>query len=489
MGSQDMKEVDLNDLAVQAMIEKGFAPNFPQAVLNQLTDITEPAKPTSKFSYKDLRDKLWVSIDNDDSRDLDQLTYSEKTENGGVKIYIAVADVDALVHKDSAIDRHAAFNTTSVYTPTKVFPMLPEKLSTNLTSLNEKTDRCAMVIEIIVTPSGQYDQYEIYPAWVHNQAKLTYNGVAGWLENKSPLPQQEHNVPSILDQLSLQDNAAQLIQTYRREQGALNFDTAEIKAVIVDGQPARLEAKVQNRANSLIENFMIAGNVAVTRFLQAHRLPTISRVVRVPQKWDEIIKLAAENGEKLPADPDPKALRDFLNKRRLTDPSTFPDLSLAIIKLIGRGEYVVGFPEDPSPGHFDLALREYAHTTAPNRRYPDVIMQRLLKSHFFSNIKPYQNSELLALAKHCTEKEDDSNKVERRIAKSAAAIVLKPHIGKTFEGMITGASSKGTWVRLMDPPIEGKVIQNFHKLKVGDHVKVRLIDVDIPMGFIDFARV
>lgn len=462
--------VSLTEIARTAMIERGLLPDFPAAVTAELNGITAPAP---KDSRRDLSNLFWISIDNDDSRDLDQLTYAEEG-----KIYIAVADVDSLIKRRSAIDAYAAHNTTSVYTPTKVFSMLPLKLSTDLTSLNENTDRNAIVIELKVDKEGRFDLLDLYPAYVRNHAKLAYNAVASWLNGEAPFPPP----PPIKQQLILQDRIASTIKEYRAKQGALHFATIELQPIIVDNLAVGLEEKVANRAHHLIENFMIAANVAATHYLMARNIPTLRRIVRTPKRWDRIIDLARDLGVQLPDEPDAKALRAFLIEQQSARPDRFADLSLAVIKLIGRGEYVVGTPNHEALGHFDLALRDYAHATAPNRRYPDLIMQRLLKG------EKYDLKDLKALAEHCTLKEDDATKVERRVQKSAAAMVLQPHIGTRYKAMVTGAGESGTWVRLFTPPIEGKLIHGYDGLDVGDYVTVKLIHVDIVKGHIDFTK-
>lgn len=479
---------NLTEMARQAMLDQGFGIDIPEPAMRELEKITSPAVPSSTPSFREMQGKLWVSIDDADTMDLDQLTFAEII-NGKSRIFIAIADVDALVRKGSPLDSNAYHNTTSVYTPTEIFPMLPSKLSTNLTSLAENSGRCAIVVEIEVDNTGQYDLIDIYPAFVKNHAKLSYNEVAAWLTAKPSTPFPRINIPGLPEQLRLQDRVAQSIKSYRFRQGALGLGGAEFIPVIVNGMPVGLQQTIHTRAHTLIENYMIAANVVVTRYIEAQRLPVLKRIVRTPKKWERIVELAALKGEKLPPDPDVKALQAFLRKQQQAAPEQFSSLSLAIIKLIGKGEYFVGFPDTPSPGHFDLALRDYSHTTAPNRRYPDLIIQRLLKSHFFGKPIPYTNEELISIAQRCTQKEDDAAKVERRVKKSAAAMILEAQIGKEFPAMVTGASAKGTYVRLMDPPIEGKLTEGFHGLDVGDHIRVKLLEVDIPKGYIDFIRI
>lgn len=479
----------LAEIADQAMIDRGFISEYPQPVVQAVNALSEKDAICSFSAPKEMSDRLWFSIDNDDSLDLDQLTYAETTPNGKNKIYIAIADVSALVKKNSPIDLYAGHNTTSVYTPTKIFHMLPPKLSTDLTSLNEKAERCAVVVEMDIGNDGSFEISDIYPARVYNHAKLTYNRVADWMQKKVKQPYANGPIAGLQEQLTLQDALAKKIRDFRNQQGNLTFSTIEMRAIITDGIPTGIQQTTHNRANSLIENFMIAANVGMTRYLESKGLPIIKRIVRVPKKWDRIVELAKEKGEKLPSEPNGKALRDFLLKQRRQDPVHFPDLSLAMIKLIGRGEYIVAIPGEPSPGHFDLALQDYAHTTAPNRRYSDLIIQRLLKSHFDRTAPAYSVEELTAIAKQCTEKEDDAVKVERRVNKSAAAMVLSNQIGTIYPAIVTGKTEKGTWVRLKTLPLEGKLVHGFDRIDVGDSVSVKLIHVDVAKGHIDFAAV
>ncbi len=468
-------------MAIEAMVEKGMFPAYPEKALQEL-DRIEKCAPF-KQGMQDKRELLWVSIDNIDSRDLDQLTFADTLPSGKSRIYIAVADVDALVKKSSALDLAACHNTTSVYTPGKVFAMLPPKLSNDLTSLNPDVDRAAIVIEMEVDERGKFELHALYPAYVRNKAKLVYEFVAEWLEQGKRL---ENISEEIHQQLTFQDEIAQRIRSFRHNQGALGFETIELQAVMIAKIAVHLEPRKVNRAHRLIENYMIAANVGASRFLKRNNLPVLQRVVRKPKRWRRIVILAKTLGEKLPSRPNVRALRDFLVRQQTKNPEGFHDLSLSIIKLIGKGEYVVGIPGKRPVGHFDLALHDYAHTTAPNRRYPDLIMQRLLKSHLFHEPLPYKRRELVQLALHCTEKEDDATKVERRMIKCAAAMVMKDQIGQRFQAIVTGAGRKGIWVRLYDPPVEGKVIIGCGKLDVGDKIEVELLKVDVRKGFIDF---
>lgn len=479
--------IDLTAIARQSMLERDLAPDFPPEALKQADQLHAPAQPDLS-SIKDMRNLLWFSLDNDNSKDLDQLTYAESTDNKHYTIYIAVADVDSLVKKGSPIDLHAAQNMTTVYTPTKIFSMLPEKLSTNLTSLNENEDRLAIVIQVSVDQKGSQGQYEIYPAVVRNHAKLAYNGVSAWLDGIGPQPDRIAQVPGMEEQVRLQDTIAQLLKNHRHLMGALTLQTIEPQAILKDNQIVDIVPDVKNRGRDLIEDFMIAANTSIANFLKDHQLPSLRRVVRIPKRWDRIVAIALEHGEKLPPEPDVKALESFLCKQRAADPLHFPDLSLTIIKLLGNGEYVVQYPGDESIGHFGLALKDYTHSTAPNRRYPDLITQRMVKSVEEHKESPYAPRELEKLAAECTKKEDDAEKVERKMKKSAAIVLLFSKINQTFDGLVTGAAPKGTWVRIIQPPVEGKLVKGFEHLDVGDRVRVKLVHLDLEKGFIDFVK-
>ena len=475
----------LAGLAHKAMIEGGLEPDFPPAAQRELEAISAPAAATG---VRDLRDRLWASIDNDDSRDLDQLTVAELLDGGRVRILVAVADVDALVRNGSAINTHAACNTTSVYTPAAIFPMLPERLSTDLTSLNEDQDRIAMVADMVFDAGGALTESDLYRALVRNRAKLAYRSVAAWLEGTGPAPRRIAETPGLEANLRLQDSVAQRLVELRHRHGSLSLETIEPHAVFDGDALSDLNLDEKNRAKQLIEDFMIAANTVTALFLESKQFPSFRRVLRNPDRWDRIVKLAAGYGEKLPDAPDAVALETFLAKRRTVDPEKFPDLSLTVVKLIGRGEYTLNLPGCTSPGHFGLAVKDYTHSTAPNRRFPDLITQRLLKAALEGAQLPYTVPELTTLAQHCTEQEDAASKIERRVRKSAAAVLLFNRIGDTFDAIVTGASDKGTWVRLFRPPIEGRLDRGFHGLDVGDHVRVKLIHTDIQHGFIDFAR-
>lgn len=478
-----MKTVDLGVIAEKVMIEHGLEPDFPREVQEQLSRITEPAKPSSKTV--DMRNLLWCSIDNDDSLDLDQLTYAEEGSDGETIIYVAIADVDALVFLKTAIDVHASLNTTSVYTPAKIFPMLPVKLSTDLTSLNEGVERVAIVVKVNINSSGDIVSGETCQAVVKNVAKLTYNGVGAWLEG-GEIPEKIPKISGLQENLKLQNEVAQRIRKKRHALGALTLDPVDVEAKVVNKTQVLLEQPVQNLANLLIENFMIAANHIIAKKFLAAKVPSLRRVVKVPKNWPRIVEIANTLGENLPQEPDPKALEDFLVKRKASAPDLFQDLSLTIVKLLGRGEYVVESPGDKPVGHFGLALSEYTHSTAPNRRYPDLISQRQYKALILGKQNPYSLEEIQKLADHCTAQEDAVNKVERQLTKSAGALLLSSQIGRTFNGIVTGVNEHGIWARLIEPPVEGKIVNGATKLAVGDKILLELTGVDVERGFINF---
>ena len=477
----------LRAIAVKAMRDRGLDPAFPPGALAEVAALTAPARTTEEPT-RDLRALLWCSIDNDDSRDLDQLSVAEALSGGDVKVLVAIADVDATVRKGSPVDRHAALNTTSVYTPAVIFPMLPEKLSTDLTSLADQQDRLSVVIEFVVSTDGALKASDLYGALVRNHAKLAYNAVGAWLAGDGPLPAAAAAVPGMDEQLRMQDRLAQALSHVRHEHGALEFETIEVQNVFDGDTLSEVRAQTPNRARSLIENLMIAANGVTARFLDAHGFPSLRRVVKSPERWDRIRTVAGELGDELPGAADSLALAGFLARRKEADPATFPDLSLTVIRLLGRGEYIVDPPGEEPPGHFGLAVRDYSHSTAPNRRYPDLLTQRLVKAALASHPSPYAIDELGKLATHCTQQEDAANKVERQVRKSAAAMVVESRIGEQFDAYVTGASDKGTFVRVTAPPIEGKLVRGGNGLDVGDRLRVRLANVDIDRGFIDFER-
>jgi VacB/RNase II family 3'-5' exoribonuclease len=478
----------LRSIAHRAMLERGLLPDFSPHDLAEIEGIHAPATRAEQ-STRDLRNLIWCSIDNDDSRDLDQLTVAEAMPEGTTKILVAIADVDAVVKKQSALDDHARHNTTSVYTSAEIFPMLPEKLSTDLTSLNYESDRLAIVIEMVIADDGSLQSSDIYGATVHNRAKLAYNSVANWLEGSGPMPQVIGKLDGLDENLRLQDRVAQKLKALRHVHGALNLETIEARPVFDGDELKDLEAERKNRAKEIIEDFMISANGVTARYLAAKMFPSLRRVVRTPKRWDRIIEIASDHDFTLPQKPDSKALEQFLISAKAADPLRFPDLSLSVIKLLGAGEYVVELPGGNTAGHFGLAVRDYTHSTAPNRRYPDLITQRLLKAALAGSSLPYGNDELDALAKHCTEEEDAAKKVERQVGKSAAAMLLESRIGERFDGIVTGASDKGTWVRLLHPPVEGRLVSEFEGMDVGHRLRVQLVHTDIERGYIDFKRV
>lgn len=478
----------LQKIARRVMVERGLEPEFGPTALAELSAISAAAV-ASNGSTRDLRSLLWCSIDNDDSLDLDQLSVAEALPDGAVKILVAIADVTALVRQGSAIDAHARQNTTSVYTAAEIFPMLPEKLSTNLTSLNPGVDRLAMVAEIVFAADGSLTASAIYQATVRNHAKLAYNSVAAWLDGTAPAPAAVDAVAGLAENIKLQDRVARQLAELRHSQGALSLETLQARPVFEGALLIGLQADTPNSAKRLIEDLMIASNGVAARFLAAKKFPSIRRVVRIPAHWDRIVELAAEHGATLPREPDAKALEQFLVAAKAKNPGGFPELSLCVIKLMGAGEYVLELPGAHVTGHFGLAVRDYAHSTAPNRRFPDVITQRLLKAALAGQPPPYSNEELAALALHCTEQEDAAKKTERQVGKSAAALLLSTSIGKQFESIVTGVSDKGTWVRLMQPPVEGKLDSGPAGLRVGDRLRVQLMHTDVERGYIDFVAV
>ncbi len=478
---------DLKEIARRAMVERGLEPGFSARVEKELDRIPGPAG-SSTAGRRNLRDLLWCSIDNDDSRDLDQLSVSESLPGGAVRVLVAVADVDAVVRKGTAIDEHARHNTTSVYTAAEIFSMLPERLSTDLTSLNPGEDRLAIVVEMTVAGDGTIGGSDVYPAAVRNRAKLAYDAVAAWLEGKAPAPHAVEGVAGMSEQLRVQDAVARKLRELRYEHGALDLETLAPKAVFEGETVVALRQEEHNRARQLIEDFMIAANSVTARYLEEKKRPALRRVVRSPERWQRIVEVAKQQGEHLPPEPDSKALSDFLARRRKADPDRFPDLSLVIVKLMGAGEYVVERPGGAAAGHFGLAVKDYTHSTAPNRRFPDLITQRLLKAALSGGAPPYSEVELEELAAHCTQQEDAADKVERQVRKSAAALLLERRIGERFDAVVTGTSEKGTWVRIFDPPVEGKLVHGFEGLAVGKKLRVKLISTDVERGFIDFVR-
>lgn len=477
----------LHELADAAMRARGLLPHFSDAAIEQAESLTE-AVTESGSDIRDLRSLSWSSIDNDDSRDLDQIEYAEPAGGEAVKVLVAIADVDGTVKPASPVDAHARANTTSVYTAAQVYPMLPERLSTDLTSLGVDRDRLAIVIEMTVTEDGLLTETDIYRAAVRNKAQLAYRSVAAWLEGAGRIPPRAAAVAGLDRQLRLQDQVAQRLKARRHEHGALSLETLEAEAVFDGGLLVDLRPDPKNRAHELIEDLMIAANGVSARMLKQRAVPSLRRILRSPKRWDRIVALARRLGEHLPATPDGQSLNAFLARRRAADPEKFGDMSLAVVKLLGSGEYAVEMPGETVEAHFGLAARDYTHSTAPNRRFPDLITQRLLKTALNGRPGPYGADELRRLAEHCTLQEDNAAKVERQVRKYAAAMLLERSIGQHFDAIVTGASPKGTWVRIRKPSAEGKVVKDFQGLDVGDHVRVELIHTDMERGYIDFAR-
>ena len=475
---------DLAAAAHQEMIHEGFDPDFPPGTGEQIA-VLRNAKAMDG-GVPDLRHLMWSSIDNDSSRDLDQIEVAERVANG-IRVLIGIADVDSDVGVDSPIDRHAASQTTSVYTGVKTFPMLPEELSTDLTSLSENGDRLAIVIEFIAGADGNISGASIYRALVRNQAQLTYNGVGPWLEGAADAPPKVAASADLQAQLKLQDEAAKALREQRHRLGAIDFDRIETEPVIANSQVHDIKVRQANLATRLIEDFMIAANEVMARTLLAAGVSSIRRVVKSPERWPRIVELAARYGEKLPAEPDSGALSAFLQKRRAADEVHYPDLSLSVVKLMGPGEYVLARSGDAGQGHFGLAVHDYTHSTAPNRRFADLVTQRLIKSTFAKTPAPYSDGQLDAIAKNCTLKEDAARKVERSMQKRIAAVAFHDRVGETFKGVVTGNTPKGVFVRVLSPPVEGRLVSGEHGLDVGDQIRVTLVSTDPQRGYIDFA--
>jgi VacB/RNase II family 3'-5' exoribonuclease len=479
-------QVDLQSAARQVMEEHGFQPDFPPQVNQQLSQILNNSNVHPDPGFRDLRSLLWSSIDNDTSRDLDQVEVAERLPGGGIKVLVGIADVDWLVPKATPIDLHAAVEGTTVYTGVENFSMLPEQLSTGLTSLLENEDRRAIVIEFVVDADGCLSGFELYPALLRNRAQLTYNAVGAWLGNGSSAPPKVAASPDLQAQVRLQDECAQLLKKARERRGALNIDTIEVRPLLVDQKIVNLVQDAKNRATDLIEDFMIAANETVAKKLES--VSSIRRIVKTPERWDRIVALAAAHGGNLPAQPDAKALNDFLQKRKAVDPDHFPDVSLTVIKLMGPGEYVLERPGDPDQGHFGLAVQDYTHSTAPNRRYADLVTQRIIKATLAANSPAYSDAELADVARVCTLKEDAARKVEREMRKRIAAVAMSDKIGQTFDAIVTGVNEHGSFVRVLQPHVEGMLVQGKQGLDVGDRLRVKLVRTDAHRGYIDFAR-
>jgi exoribonuclease-2 len=489
MNKAPAPHLDLQTIAKQAMVANGFEPDFPPEVQQQLAQVkAHPPQFGSGPDIRDLRHLLWSSIDNDTSKDLDQIEVAEQLPNGQMKVLVGIADVDSFVSKGSPIDVHAAKEATTVYTGACNFHMLPEELSTDATSLLERDNELCIVIEFIVGSDGQIVSGDLYRALVHNQAQLTYNGVGPWLEGKGPAPAKVAASAELQAQLKLQDQIAQTLKSARFRHGALNIENSEAHPVMLNEQVIEIEKQEKNRATELIEDFMIAANETVARTLQQKNIASIRRIVKTPERWDRIVELAAKQGEKLPAQADSKALNDFLTRHRAADPDHFPDLSLAVVKLMGPGEYALQRPGDPEQGHFGLAVQNYTHSTAPNRRFADLLTQRLIKNMLAGRPSPYAVDELDAIARNCTQKEDAARKVERQVSKVIAALAMSRRIGEVFDAIVTGVTPHGTFVRVIKPHVEGLLVRGQQGLDVGDKIRAKLVSADVHRGYIDFVR-
>lgn len=475
---------NLAEAARQDMAEHGFEPDFPRDAERQAAE----AHAAPAEDLRDLSSLAWSSIDNDDSRDLDQIEWAERVPEG-IRVRVAVADVDAVAAKDTPIDRHAARETTSVYTGVRTFPMLPERLSTDLTSLNENQDRAALVIEFVVAPDGSLGENGIYRAHVRNRAQLAYNGVGAWLEANAAPPPKLAQSPELQAQLKLQDEAASALRVERHRLGALSFDRQELQPVLTNGKVQDIATRQSNRAAHLIEDFMIAANEVMAQTLAASGVSSIRRVVKDPERWPRIVELAAGYGETLPSKPDSGALNRFLMRRRQADPLHYPDVSIAVLKLMGPGEYVLSRAGDSGQGHFGLAAHDYTHSTAPNRRFADLVTERLLKALQSRRPAPYSDAELDDIARNCTLKEDAARKVQRDMTKRIAALAMQHRLGETFPAVVTGVTRKGVFVRILTPPVEGRLMHGEEGLDVGDRLHVRLLAADPARGYIDFGRI
>ncbi|MBK7392921.1 MAG: RNB domain-containing ribonuclease [Chloracidobacterium sp.] len=476
----------LDGKAHQAMIDNGFEPEFSNEVWEQIKQIQADGVPTD-VGVRDMRDLLWSSIDNDSSRDLDQIEWAEQLDNGDIRVLVGIADVDSRIPVYSPIDMHAAQNTVTVYTQSEIFPMLPEELSTDLTSLNEGVDRHAVVAEMTIKENGDVPESTFYRALVNNRAKLSYEEIGPWLDGNADVPEKVAGIPGLREQIELQDKAADRLQAYRTVKGALQFESIESTAVVENGEVKSIRSVEPNGARKLIENFMVAANVEMAEFLENNGALSLRRVVNTPKDWEGIVRIAAEFREHLPAEPDQPALAAFLAKRRAADPDHFPDLSLSIIKLIGSGEYVVQRQGEDAGGHFGLAVRDYAHSTAPNRRFTDIVVQRLVKSVIDKTPSPYSADELDSIAEHANQQEKGARKVERKMRKIVAASVMQRHIGENFDAIVTGDTSAGVFARILRPPVDGRIVNGEYNVKVGDKIRVRLLSANPNNGFIDFA--
>lgn len=475
---------DLAVIARRAMLQRGLIPDFAPDILAEVRAL--PAQTPSAAGALDLTDRLWMSVDNPSSRDLDQLSVAEPLDTRYTRLLVALADVDAYVTVGSAMDRHARTNTTSVYTPAGVFSMLPERLSTDLTSLNHGEARLALIVQMDIDADGSVDAWDVYRGRVLNRARLNYDDVAAWLEGRTKAPAAICAVPGMDAQIQLQARAGRALKRHRQERGALSLDTPQTRVVFDGEMLTGLQRDMRNAAKDMIEDFMIAANTATATFLETRGYPSIRRVLRAPARWDRIAAIARQFGDALPNEPDARALEQFLLRRRAAAPAAFGELSLAVVKLLGGGEYAVEEPGSEGDGHFGLAVKDYAHSTAPNRRYADLVTHRILKAALTGAASPYSTDDLARLARQCTDQGNNANKVERQVRKSAAALLLASRVGEEFDAIVTGASEKGTWVRLVNPMVDGRVTTGFEGFDVGDRVRVELVATDVDQGFIDF---
>jgi len=483
-GNHDFHErLNIAEIARQTMLDEGFDPDLPDNARQEVDRLADVESKTNNDT-RDLRHLLWSSIDNLTSRDLDQVEFVERQSDDSFKVMVGIADVDAFVKRGSALDAHAFVNTTSVYTGVATFPMLPEELSTDKSSLLQGEDRLAIVIEYAVDVDGNTETRDVYPAMVHNYSKMSYEVIGKWLEENTAVPEEVSRVQNLEEQVRLQFEVSKRLRDARKKLGSLRLETIQANPVMDEhGEVSDLEIVEPNSARDIIESFMVAANGTMAEFLDRKGIASIRRVVTTPVNWPRIVEIAEELNESLPVEPDVRALSDFLERRRKADPDHFPDLSLAVVKLLGPGDYIVQIPGQESPGHFGLAVHRYTHSTAPNRRYPDLIIQRLLKG------SKYSKDELEKIADRCNDRESAARKVERKMRKVAAALLMRKHIGEQFDAIVTGVSVKGTFARIVRPPVDGMVVKREHGLKVGQHTRVKLLSVDPERGFIDFAAV
>lgn len=481
---------ELTALARRALLKEDFATDFPPLVVKAVEALEERRIISgAAASVEDLRVLLWSSIDNETSRDLDQVEYAEKLADGDIRLLVGIAEVDEFVPKDSPIDEFAARNTLSIYAGSRVFPMLPEKLSNHLTSLLAGFDRLAVVTEVIINQNGSVERINIFRALLRNYAKLTYEEIGAWLEGSVAIPEAVAQIAGMEAQLRLQHEAALRLREFRRQKGALEFETVEAKPVIAGDRIVDLQTEKRNAARDIIESFMVTANVGMAEFLERRDVISLRRVVKTPERWERIVEIAASFGEALPENPDSPSLAGFLARRKTADPIHYPDLSLSIIKLLGSSEYVVQAAGEQADGHFGLAVSDYTHSTAPNRRYADLIVQRLVKATLAGEASPYDFEELSQIAAHCNERESAARKVERQIRKTIAASVMATRTGETFAAVVTGVTPKGTFARTLLPPVDGRLVKGEEGLQVGEKIRVRLLKTEPERGFIDFARV